>query len=233
MIDFKAKREENIMFENLEKHPSYGMLGFSRRSGSVGSSLFGSSIQHRDTIVMTLKHGALGRHLNSDHYFGKGVIAEVEMSYSQFAEAITAMNIGDGVPCTIRFTEKDGYVSERPFVSKQEQFEQEFANHLDNIKKQAANTINEVKEIFDKKSVGKGDKEEILKKLNNIAMQIGINTEFVYSQFNEQMDKTVMEAKGEIEAFCQNKINSIAQATLVENRDEILKLKNPVDIKFD
>lgn len=32
--------------------------------------------------------------------------------------------------------------------------------------------------------------------------------------FNEQMDKTVMEAKGEIEAFCQNKLNSIAQAAL-------------------
>ena len=42
-----------------------------------------------------------------------------------------------------------------------------------------------------------------------------------------------MEAKGEIEAFCQNKINSIAQSALVENRDEILKLKNPVDIKLD
>ena len=218
------------MFKNLEKHPSYGMLGFSRRSGSVGSPLFGSSIQHRDTIVMTLKHGELGRHLNSDHYFGKGVIAEVEMSYSQFAEAITAMNIGDGVPVTIRFTEKDGYISERPFVSKQEQFEREFADHLDNIKKQVANTINEVKEIFDKKSVGKDDKEEILNKLNNIAMQIGANTEFVYSQFNEQMDKTVMEAKGEIEAFCQNKINSIANAALVEHKDDILKLENPVDI---
>lgn len=33
--------------------------------------------------------------------------------------------------------------------------------------------------------------------------QIGFNKEFVYGQFNEQMDKTIMEAKGEIEAFCQ------------------------------
>lgn len=221
------------MFENLEKHPCYGMLGFSRRSGGA-SPLFGSSIQHKDTIVMTLKHAELGRHLNSDHYFGKGIIAEVEMSYSQFAEAITAMNVGDGVPCTIRFTEKDGYIKDRPFVSKQEQFEQEFKEHLEDIKQEATNTINEVKEIFDtKKAIGKGDREEILKKLEHLSMQIGANTEFVYSQFNEQMDKTVMEAKGEIEAFCQNKINSIAQAALVENRDEILKLENPVDIKVD
>ena len=45
------------------------------------------------------------------------------------------------------------------------------------------------------------------------------------------MDKTVMEAKGEIESFCQNKINAIASAALVEHRDEILKLENPVDIE--
>lgn len=219
------------MFDNLEKHPCYGMLGFSRRSGGA-APLFGSSIKHRDTIYMTLKHGELGRHLNNDHYFGKGVIAEVEMSYSQFAEAIAAMNVGDGVPCTIRFTEKDGYVKDRPFVSKQEQFEQEFADHLSDIKQEASNTIDEVKEIFGKKSIGKGDKEQILKKIEHLAMQISSNTEFVYRQFNEQMDKTVMEAKGEIEAFCQNKINSIAQATLVEHREEFQKLENPVDFEW-
>lgn len=38
-----------------------------------------------------------------------------------------------------------------------------------------------------------------------------------------------MEAKGEIEAFCQNKINTIANAALVEHRDELLKLENPVN----
>lgn len=218
------------MFENLETHPSYGMLGFKRTSGSKGKPLFGSSIQHRDTIVMTLKHGELGRHLNSDIYFGKGIIAQVEMSYSQFAEAITAMNVGDGVPVTIKFTEKDGEIQKSPFVSKKEQFEQEFSCHLDDIKKEVVSTIDEVQEIFNKKSIGKGDREEILQKLNHLAMQIGSNTEFVYKQFNEQMDKTVMEAKGEIEAFCQNKINSIASAALVEHKDDVLKMENPIDI---
>lgn len=42
-----------------------------------------------------------------------------------------------------------------------------------------------------------------------------------------------MEAKGEIESFCQNKINAIASAALVEYRDEILKLENPVDIEME
>ena len=59
------------------------------------------------------------------------------------------------------------------------------------------------------------------------------NVGFIADKFNEQMDKTVMEAKGEIESFCQNKINAIASAALVEHRDEILKLENPVDIEME
>ena len=61
-------------------------------------------------------------------------------------------------------------------------------------------------------------------------MDIGANTDFIIKQFNEQMDRTITEAKGEIEAFCQNKINAIASASLVEHREEFQKLENPVDV---
>lgn len=37
-----------------------------------------------------------------------------------------------------------------------------------------------------------------------------------------------MEAKGEMETFCQNKINIIVNAALVKYRDDLLQLKNPV-----
>lgn len=94
--------------------------------------------------------------------------------------------------------------------------------------------INEVAELFSsKKTLTKADKENILKKLNMLNYDIGSNIGFIADQFNEQMDKTVMEAKGEIESFCQNKINAIASAALVEHRDEILKLENPVNIESE
>ena len=54
--------------------------------------------------------------------------------------------------------------------------------------------------------------------------------DFCVKSFDEQMDKTTLEAKGEIEAFCQNKINSIAQAVLVEKKDEFVALENPVKL---
>ena len=100
--------------------------------------------------------------------------------------------------------------------------------------KKSNELINEVVELFSsKKTLTKADKENILKKLNMLNYDIGSNIGFIADQFNEQMDKTVMEAKGEIESFCQNKINAIASAALVEHRDEILKLENPVDIESE
>jgi len=127
MIDFIGEREENIMsdykventqFGTKTSHPSYGTLAFSRRTGGRGTPLFGSSIEHRDTIAMTLYHADITRGLHYDSIYGDKKIVEVEMSYSQFAEAITSMNMGSGVPVTVRWTERDGRIPDCDFISK-------------------------------------------------------------------------------------------------------------------
>ena len=46
------------------------------------------------------------------------------------------------------------------------------------------------------------------------------------------MDKTITEAKGEIEAFTQNKLNAIASQALVEHHKELQNLENPVNIDY-
>lgn len=218
------------LFKNVDKHESYGMLQFSRTSGR-GTSLFGSSIQHNDTIVMRLREGEVARELNNDFFMGGKEIVECEMSYSQFAEVITSMNMGTGVPVTIRHIQGKS-IAECPFTDKKKQFEDEFSENLKMVKEEANNLLDSVTELFnEKKSFTKKDKEDILKMINKLKADIGCNREFIYKQFNEQMDKTTLEAKGEIEAFMQNKINSVASATLVEKRDEFLKLENPVNTK--
>jgi len=202
------------------------------RANGYKRSLFGSSIEHSNVIIMEVKHADIERGLNRDWVYGKSPIVEIEMSYSQFAEAITSFGQGNGIPCTIRYTEKDGKIPPCDFVSKREQFTGEFKEQTDKAMEKSKELINEVAELFSsKKTLTKADKENILKKLNMLNYDIGSNIGFIADQFNEQMDKTVMEAKGEIESFCQNKINAIASASLVEHRDEFLKLENPVDIE--
>ena len=212
------------------KHPAYGTIQFSRRHGGK-NTLFGSSIKHSDVIALTLRHAELERGLNNDWIYGGGIIAEAEMSYSQFAEAITSMNMGSGVPVTLRFIEKDGDIPECDFVNKREQFSNEFKTNLNKTMEITKDLIKDVNDLFtSKKTLNKADKKEILDKLTKIYGNISCNAVYVYDQFNEQMDKTVMEAKGEIEAFYQNKLNSIAYAAIAENIEEIKLLENPVDV---
>lgn len=212
------------------KHPSFGMLSFNRTHGGH-SNLFGSSIQHNDTIHMVLREGVVTRGLNDDWYVGEDEILEVEMSQSQFAELITSMNVGTGTPCTIKYLRGKGRINEADFINKRQQITNEFKESMNERMSDAKEFYDEVNELFTtKKSIGKGDREMILRRLANVTQGMESSSKFIFDQFQNQIDKTITEAKGEIEAFAQNKINAIAQQALVEQKEDILKLENPVDV---
>lgn len=212
------------------KHPSFGMLSFNRTHGGH-SNLFGSSIQHNDTIHMVLREGVVIRGLSDDRYVGEDEILEVEMSQSQFAELITSMNVGTGTPCTIKYLRGKGHINEADFINKRQQITNEFKESMNERMSDAKEFYDEVNELFTtKKSIGKGDREMILRRLANVTQGMESSSKFIFDQFQNQIDKTITEAKGEIEAFAQNKINAIAQQALVEQKEDILKLENPVDV---
>ena len=211
------------MQETIKKHPSYGMLSFHRVRGAA-TPLFGSSIQHRDTIRLTLKEGEVKRSLHTDWYFGGKQLFEVEMSLSQFAELITSLNMGDGIPVTILSTETQRKIEPCPFESKAELHQKEFQEHLRKTYEKSRALIRQISERFsDKKALTKKEKEEILNTLDTLSYDIGSNVDFQLKQFQEQMEKTVQEAKGEIEAFYQNR--------MMEASKQGLQLQgNPVDM---
>lgn len=198
-----------------ETHESYGMLSFSRVSGG-DSTLFGSSIQHRETIQLTIGEADIERSLNNDWYYRKNDKIVVEMSHSQFSEAITSMNMGSGVPVTIK--RMDGKrMKEPPFINKRIQFEQEFEQKMRDLEKSLRTNTAEAEELLlHKKTISKADREKILGDLRRIQQEIAANIPFITSQYNEQLDKTTREAKGEIEAFTLNKVNQLGLNSLKE-----------------
>lgn len=210
------------MFKNTKKHPSYGMLSFSRCHSGGEKALFGSSILHNNTITLTLREGEVDRHLNRDWYHGQKRLFEVEMSYSQFAELISSMNQGDGIPVTIR--EVMGERKEDcPFENKRMEFVNDFTNKIKEVQTVCNDLINNTKKLFDtKKPLNKSEKENILSQLETIKREVNSNIPFIADSFNEQMDKTVLEAKGEFESFIQNKIDNIANQAIAQNSDLLL-----------
>ena len=74
----------------------------------------------------------------------------------------------------------------------------------------------------------------VLSKLHQISMNIGCNQEYQVNQFDRQMQKTVTEAKGEVEAFFTNKVIQIGQQTVAKNPERLLDgIINPVQIESE
>lgn len=234
-VNWMKEERDSTLGGKRKSHPSYGMISFHKTQCSP-VPLFGSSIKHGNPIRLTIKHADIDRHLNNDWYYGNGIICEIEMSNSQFAEAITSMNT-EGVPCTVLFTEQDGTMPRCDYVSKVEQFQDEFKQSIANKKSTIDDGIKEITQLFEeRKTLRKQDKEKILSILNAAKADYNGNTSFIYNQFNEQMNNTVKEAKGEIEAFMEHQIRKIASNAIAEKMDKdgikALEegLKNPVEM---
>lgn len=136
------------------------------------------------------------------------------MSYTQFAEAITSLNMGDGVPVTI--TNIGGQpVPQCPYENKQKMMRKEVEEAADSIARKLNQQAAEVKKLLDEKRVlSKNDREWIVDVLKSAGRRLGSDLPFLNELFQEQMDRTMTEAKGEFESYLQNKMNSIALEAL-------------------
>lgn len=72
------------------------------------------------------------------------------------------------------------------------------------------------------------EKTEILSALAVLSNTINSHNIFTLSQFDEAMEKIATEAKGEVEAFIQNKMNSLALVSMKETNALNLKNQNPL-----
>ena len=196
-----------------KQHPSYGMIRFARSSiGGSGTALFGSSIMHNNVIRLSISKGMMEREGNEDWFLAgtdiNDMIVEVEMSYTQFAEAITSLNIGEGIPVTI--TKVNGtFVEPCPYSDRQKVMRREVDVATRDLVRQLEKRSEEIEKLLDEKRV---------------------LSPYLQKLFAEQMDKTVTEAKGEFETYLQNKMNSIALAAISEQmkQEEISLNRNMI-----
>jgi hypothetical protein len=101
LICKKGGNMSDKLCQNKEEHPSYGQLSITRISSNSRTPLYGTSNECREYIRITIMQSELHRDLHRSWHFGGDPYIEVIMSPAQFAEAITSLNIGDGVPVTI------------------------------------------------------------------------------------------------------------------------------------
>jgi hypothetical protein len=212
--------------EEIEQHESYGMAGFSRVSSSHGANFFGSSIRSSHYIELTIRRAERKRNLSQYWYHGREELINVRFSPNQFADLLTSLNVGSGTPCTIQHVNRVR-MAPCPAIDQRQQYEAEFKKDVADTVREASELVKSIKTAFEKPSLGKKERAEIAKQLDLLVGHIRGGMPFIQSQFNEAMDKTVTEAKGEVEAFVNHKIHSLGIAAL--NSEVAQALQAPLE----
>lgn len=212
-------------FKTKEKDKSWGMVGIYRVYGN-GRELFGSDVTNHNTIRLTVKHAEKHRELGRDWTMGDDTICDIELSALQFAELLTNMNVGDGVPCTIRYTKEDGHIKYKNEKSKIEIIKEERDTKIDVASTNLQEAIKQLNELIDNKKISKTVGNELLSKLETATSNLGgENYEFYKKQAFNEVAQMVCEAKSQISEHINNKIYSVGLEHLM-NASEVTPMLN-------
>lgn len=198
-------------------HESFGMARFSRQQGGH-YTLFGSSVKHNNTIELTICNAVHKKSFGEDRYYARNEVVSVRFSPVQFADLISTLNAGNGVPCTIECISGDGKRREDcpSNTNAREDIQDFYKEIVDELHNKLKRLKTEIVAALDKPKLGKKDKEDILFDFDIFMEHFKSNLPFVLKQFNVRVNDTLSHAKGELDAAITNTIATLGIQKLKE-----------------
>lgn len=190
-----AEEHDNDGHGKRYTHPAFAQIVASRSHGGH-QALYGSDFMHSGVVTITIKRSELVRNLSHDWYSGAAELISVDLSESQWATFVSAMNIGDGVPCTLNRIQGE----RMPGV----ELEQRTAQFNTEIGETLADAIKEIDEALE--LLPKGGKAA--EKLRHARMEMVANLPFVAKSFASHMERHVEKAKTEIHGYMNQQIRA-------------------------
>lgn len=184
-----------------ESHPSYGLIGASRVSGNA--ALFQSDIKHQHYVIIRINTAERARDLHRDWPVAAHMVTEIAMSQAQWAEFVSSMNQGDGVPCTFIYKPAGDFELERV---EQPPFNSRLALHTKEVRDTAKRSTKDIEDAYETVAKAFADgagRKEMREALSWLGTKIGhfpSNAEFATKSLNEHVEQTVAKAKADIEA---------------------------------
>jgi hypothetical protein len=147
----------------------------------------------------------------------------------QFAELLTTLNVGSGVPATL--VQHNGERFDIPeFPSHAEQFKDEIKDDIETViskMREAEKAITDI--IEDPRPVGKAVRKNLRDMVTSYRNFIEEHIPFVISQFARQMNRTVVEAKADVDAFVQE---TIVKTGIAELKKQAPQIENATEDKI-
>lgn len=189
----------------VRSHPAFGCIGASRgQYGGGGTRLYGTDLKHQTTITIRIQTSEEELSLHRAWRSGRKHLIEVELSEAQWASFVSSLNVGEGVPCTLRRRENEPQIvgiADAPLKEKvSEDISKTIASHMTKLN-EAMQLVNDMKE-------GKvGLTKKVVNELWSLMLQ-GVEyvpgaMEFAAKSLEEHFEKVGTEVRAEIEAHIQ------------------------------
>jgi ElaB/YqjD/DUF883 family membrane-anchored ribosome-binding protein len=202
--------------------PSFGVVRFSRITGN--SRLFQSNCDLGSFIELTISTAVLCRHTDthSDYVHDDEELIRISLSNAQFAELITNMNVGTGVPCTINNYGKERYECPE-LVKKIDTYQVEFDKRIESISEGLVKQYEEISDMLDEKGSPTKKKLNVIQgKLYSLLGNFKSNSNFFKKCFKEDTNKIISDSKIEVESFISMHMHDKG----VEAIEAMRKIKN-------
>lgn len=213
----KVERQEGPMEGERYTHPAYGQISVMKGNLSQGGmELFGSDLNHRSVLTITISTAHLDRHLNRDWIRSDRDVVSFHMSEAQWASFVSSQG-GSGVPITFeRRPDDSAPVNRMPGIESPETmielFDREIRERCAEYMQSATTLMELTQQALDDGKANKG----LLKQMNELAKTLSVGMPnsmgFVQKQMASAMEKTVSAGKIELEAF----VNDMAVRTGIE-----------------
>jgi len=204
--------------------PHQGQIVASRVHGT-SMDLYGSPIPHNEAVLISVHHSCKNEDTGRDWYFNTGnPIVELYLSPHQWAEFLTRMNVGSGTPCTIRYTERNGYVPPAAIPeTKRLDGSVEIEEATKTVQAKMSNLIKTIEGLAAKGKAGKRELDALLHDAKCERDNIRPNMQFVLKMIKERASYFVAAAKMEIAAL----IESAPHIKMIQEADKTKQLEAP------
>ena len=205
------------------QHPAHGLIQISRIQGDTGP-MFGSSVNGQNLIRIRVSRAITRVEYARMWHIHDGMpLIEIDLTPIQFAETITTLNHGAGIPCTIRHLGGQD-VPAPELLCQRQMHEDNFKANMRGMADHVLKERNAIREILAKKSINNSDREKIQWFIDKVEQEIADNIPYFERTFSEAADRMVAEAKAEVDAFVTHAVTKAGMEALANKAPKIEKI---------
>lgn len=146
-------------------------------------------------------------------YFGRESLIELRMTNTQFAEMITSLNQGGGIPCTLEYVAGKGKIEQE----KDKEYKVDFHKRKmsENAKKVLERLNSQIEEVTKSiQKLPKKDQENLNVIFSSLKRDPNQNFPWYTQQFYETMENVAQDIKSNMETDLMHKLQRLGLETL-------------------